>query len=519
MRHAKVNSKLMKHVVKTIITLVICNSALFAQNKVANLKRYFSSLVENKQFNGSVIVAENGKVIYQESFGYANFENKIANTENTAFAIASISKTFNATAVLQLAQSKKLGVEDAVKKILPWFPYDSVKIQHLLSHTSGLPPYNAFFDSIRKQQPARIFTNVDLKEGMLSNAKPLRYNPGDRGNYDNINFIVLALLIEKISGMSYPAYIEKYILQPAGMKHTFFMPMRAQYDDKSVIPLAYPYLYPHRYSDSIVRATKVPYIVDYWSTYNFSGFGDYVSCVTDLLLYDEAYYSSKLLQKESKEKAFMPVKLNDGKTNPANFGLGWEVAIDTTFGKVVYHNGNATGLSCILIRNISKHQTIAVFDNIHSDNSETIGFNALKILNGISVPIPKKSLASVYAEDLLKNGPASAREKLYQLKKDTLHYLLSEGEMNLLGYDFMGGVNNPNPFRFTEEQKYPEALETFKLIKELFPQSWNAYDSYGEILVMLGNKEQAIKMYKRSIELNPKNEGGKKILELLLKNP
>jgi tetratricopeptide (TPR) repeat protein len=147
-----------------------------------------------------------------------------------------------------------------------------------------------------------------------------------------------------------------------------------------------------------------------------------------------------------------------------------------------------------------------------------MAMNALKILNGVDVPSPKKSLTKTYAKVLLKNGADAARDTLYRLRKDTANYSLSEDEMNLLGYNFMGGVNNPNPFRFPEEHKYKEAIETFKLNTELFPNSWNVYDSYGEALLAVGQKEEAIRMYKKSVELNPNNEGGKKVLEGLPNN-
>ncbi|SFD86273.1 CubicO group peptidase, beta-lactamase class C family [Chitinophaga sp. CF118] len=495
----------------------ISSLTLAGQDKHAYLKKYFSTLEKNKQFNGSVLVSENGKVIYEKGFGFADFSNKTVNNVNTAFPIASLSKTLTATAILQLVEAKKLNVTDAVTKYLTGFPYPNITLQHLLSHTSGLPPYNAFFDSTRKLHPDTVFTNVDFMRGLTNNTKPLLYEPGSKGNYDNINFIVLALVIENVTGMQYNNYITENILRPAGMTHTMFIPLRLQYTQPVNFPFAYPYLYPHKYSESVIKASQVPFIVNYWSSYNFSGFGDYVSTITDLLKYDKAYYNGCLLNQEIINKAFEPVKLNDGKNNAANFGWGWQIDKDSSFGKVVYHNGNATGHSCILVRNISKHQTIIIFDNIHNNNSQELAFKTLKILNNIKMPLPRKSLAAEYARLLVNKGAIVAREKLFILKADTVHYQLSEDEMNLIGYDFMGGSNNPNPYKFPEEHKYQEALETLKINAELFPNSWNAYDSYGEILLQVGQKETAIKMYKKSIELNPNNTAGQKILEQFLK--
>lgn len=300
------------------------------------------------------------------------------------------------------------------------------------------------------------------------------------------------------------------------MTNTFFFPLKLQYAQSRNERFAFAHLSPHLYSDSLVKANTVPYIVSYWSAYNFSGFGDYVSTTRDLLKYDQAYYNGRLLNRQILNEVFAPVKLNNANNNPGNFGLGWEIEYDTTLGKVVYHSGAATGLSCVLLRNISKHQTVILFDNTHY-NAHEIASNVLKVLNGVQVPYPGKSIAKIYARQLLSYGPEAARDTLNVLRKDTLGYLLSEDEMNSLGYDFMGGSNNPNPYRLPEEHKYLEAVETLKLNVQLFPNSWNAYDSYGEALLNIGQKEEAIKMYRKSIELNPKNEGGKKILEQLLK--
>lgn len=493
-----------------------CIQYSYAQNVKTKLEAYFSALRENQQFNGNVLVAENGKTIYEQSFGYSDFINKHLNTKNTIFPIASISKTITATAILQLAQSGKINVSDPVVKYLTVFPYPSITIKHLLSHTSGLPPYNAFFDSTKKLYPDKVFTNADFMNGLVKNSKPLIYLPGEKGNYDNINFIVLALIVEKVSGITYSNYVKQYILEPVDMANTAFFSLKQQYAQSKNSSFAFPHLYPHLYSDSLVKANSVPYVTSYWNSYNFNGFGDYVSSTHDLLKYDMAFYNGSLLNDKILNEAFTPVKLNNGNNNPGNFGLGWQIDPDSSNGKIIYHSGYATGLSCVLLRNISKHQTIIVFDNSHY-NAHEIASNLVKLLNGVQVSYPRKSIAKIYARVLLTKGSDAARGTLNKLKRDTLHYLLSEDEMNSLGYDFMGGSNNPNPYRFPEEHKYNEAVETLKLNMELFPNSWNVYDSYAEALLTVGRKDEAIQMYKKSIELNPKNESGKKILEQLLK--
>lgn len=489
---------------------------LIAQSMKTRLDRYFTALHNNQQFSGTVLVAQNGKVIYEHSFGYANIFTKEKNAIQTTFPVASISKTMTATAILQLSAAGKISITDPVVKYLPDFPYPGITIRHLLSHTSGLPPYNAYFDSIRKEHPDTVLSNPDFMYGVLHHPKPLVYNPGEKGNYDNINFIVLALVLEKVSGLPYQDYISKYVLEPAGMKHTLFFPLTEQYSLRSRTGFAFPHLYPHLYSDSLVVANTVPYVIAYWKGYNFNGFGDYISTTHDLLAYDQYYSRGGYLNASLLEEAYTPVKLNNGTKNPENFGLGWEIEKDSSMGKIVYHSGAATGLSCVLLRNISRKQTIILYDNSHFNAHES-ALKAMKVLNDEYVPLPQKSLAKLFVQVLIRSGATAARDTLFRLRSDTLHYLLSEDEMNSLGYDLLGGANNPNPFHFPEEHRYKEALETFKINTELFPDSWNTYDSYGEALLMVGRKAEAISMYKRSIELNPGNTGGLKALEQLIK--
>jgi tetratricopeptide (TPR) repeat protein len=411
-----------------------------------------------------------------------------------------MSKTITATAILQQVEQGKLRLMDPVVKYLPDFPYPTITIRHLLSHTSGLPPYNAFFDSVQTAHPDSVFTNVDFIQGVNANKRPLLYQPGEKWNYDNVNFIVLALILEQVSGTPFNVYIEKHILRPAGMSNTTFFPLSLQFDPSHVHSknLATPHWYPHFYSDTPIRATAIPYVVTYWHAYNFIGFGDYTSTTEDLLKYDEALYDGRLLGKAELQEAFTPVKLNDGKDNPGLYALGWEVEKDSSLGKVVYHGGNSIGLSCILVRNLTKHQTVIVFDIAH-DDAHSIANSVLKILNGKRVQSPRNNLAKLYGRVLVTRGAAVARDTLMMLKSDTVNYELSEDDFNTLGYDFLG---NTNPFHMPVEHKYAQALIVFETNIALFPRSWNVYDSYGEALLKSGRKPEAVAMYQKSIELS-----------------
>ena len=490
--------------------VLIFSTSVNAQNVYNNLDLFFSGLAKNNQFNGNVQIAEKGRIVYEKSFGYADFSNNRLNTSNTKFPIASITKTFTATAILQLYEQGKLKINDPVEKYLPRFPYPSIQIKHLLSHTSGLQPYDNFFDSIRKMHPDTIFTNKDILSRYDALKLSLFYQPGDDCNYENVNYIFLALIVEKVSGMTYHDYLKKYIFQPAGMKETFFPKVIFyNYTNSEKKNLAETYWYPHLYSVSLVKSDTIQFITKYWHTYNFQGFGEIVSTTGDLLNFDQALTNGHLLRYETLTKAYTPVLLNNGSPNPGNrnnntFGLGWIIEDDSTYGKVVRASGGGIGLRSTLMRNISKRKTIILIDNTQNETDD-IAKDVLKILNGKHINPYGKSAAKEYGKVLVAQGIKAAKIIMQKLKADSSHYSFNENEFNNLGYDLMGS------------QKLNEALETFRINTILFPHNWNVYDSYGEALLKNEQKEEAIKMYKKSVGLNPDNENGRRILKELSK--
>ncbi|MBO9611417.1 MAG: serine hydrolase [Dyadobacter sp.] len=506
--------KLSKKTVHAILFQLLLTVNVKAQDINRKLDLYFTRLASNQKFSGNILVADKGKVVYEKSFGHADFSTHTPNTKRISFPIASISKTFTATGILQLAEQGKLKVNDPVKKYLSDFPYPQITIQHLLSHCSGMPPYNAYLNPVKVKEPDKIFTNMDVLPAMAASNTPLIYEPGERGNYDNVNYVMLALLIEHLSGMTYADYIQRKVLDPAGMKHTLFLPLSQQFNTDTLRHFSFPHLYLHLYDQAPVKCNAIPYVQSYWRTFSLWGFGDYVSTVGDLLQYDEALYSDRLLRRETLHQAFEPVTLTNGKLHPDLFGLGWEIEKDTVLGKTVYHSGAAVGLSCVIMRNITRHQTVVVFDNTHT-NAHAIGTKVLGILNGQPVESPKISIARVYGQALSKRGIDAAKAVFEKLRKDTLNYYLDEKELNQLGYDFLG---KDNPYHLPESHRFQEALETFKLNAELFPSSWNVYDSLGEALLTVGRTEEAATMYQKSLKLNPNNESGIKALEAIEKN-
>jgi len=484
--------------------LSLITASVKGQDKVLSLNDYFSALYQKDQFNGNVLVAENGRIIYEKSFGYANYSSQKPNTANTSFPIASVTKTMTSTAILQLIEKGKLQLSDAYSKFFPAFPYPSVTIKELLSHTSRIPSSNfyRFLDSLRNVKDT-FFTNSDVIPAFVAMKKPLVGEPKPEGDrfvfsYSNINYHLLALLIEKLSGMPYQGYLRKYIFFPAGMESTSFSEFYFGIDRNICKEQRYRYLFSDA-PESIDTTSDNAYI---FTTYNFKGHGDVVSTAQDLMKFGQALEKNLLLKESTLMQAYTPVVYGNPATS--GYGLGWSILHDSTKGKIVFHHGGGIGIEVMFVRNITKHQTVILFDNMKNP-AFNVAMNALKILNGESVSSPGKSIAKLYGRQIAKGNFVDAEKLLEKLSKDSAAYELNEDQMNLLGYQFLW--NNIND----------KALMVLKKNVELFPSSWNSYDSYGEILLKVGRREDAIKMYQKSIELNPKNEGGKKILQEILK--
>ncbi len=236
----------------------------------------------------------------------------------------------------------------------------------------------------------------------------------------------------------------------------------------------------------------------------------------DMLKFDAALYSGVLLKAATLAEAFTPAKLNNGEivnaensTAKSSYGLGWFIMDDTTMGKIVWHSGGVPGGLSIFFRNLSRRQTVIALDNTFNTGLYKYGLNAMNILNDRQLLRIKKPLVREYNIALQRKGIDAAFCKLIELKADILHYYLSEDDMNELGLQML--------YAATFDHRKEFALEVLKQNILLFPDSFNTYDSYGEALANVGKKEEAIEMYKKSIDINPKNKGGKKAIEELLK--
>ncbi|GAB2986146.1 hypothetical protein GCM10027049_26660 [Mucilaginibacter puniceus] len=493
---------------KVIALLVVgLTMQLSGQSIPVNLNRYINEASQNNEINANVLIADNGQILYKKSYGYKNIAGKELLNDSTRFPLASISKTITAVAILQLMEQGKLQLDDPLVKYLADFPYPAITIKQLLSHTSGLPDIEAVIDEWVAKQPDKIFTNADDMPALrlYSQTKQLPFQPGERWGYSTLGYHFLALLVEKISRETFDGYLNQHIFRSAGMNDTYLQTSLAQAKDKT---RTLNYLYNNHYE---MKLEWVDTLADRreW-TYNLTGMvggNNVVGTAIDLLKFDQALYSGKLLKPATLELMFTPVKLNNGQNNQAiagtSCGLGWFIFTDTSNGKIVWHSGSNPGVTTLFVMNITKKQTYIVLQNIAISNP--VYKDMLSIITGSTITY-KIPLGFIYAQDIYKKNADYAYARLNELSADTLKYSLKEEDMARTGLEFS-----------RSRRLYNLGLETYKLNTLLFPNSWRAYTDYADLLSSQpANKETAIMFYKKALLLNPANEKNKISLKQLI---
>src|SRR5688500_18125462 len=185
------------------------------------LSNYFDSTLIKRGFNGGILVSKDGSVLYEKYHGKIDLRKPDSITQNTSFHIASASKPFTGMAILRLVQEGKLSLNDPLDKFFPGFPYAGVTVKMLLNHRSGIPNYMYFADKKGSWDKKVFMTNQDALNLMYSMKPPKTGSPGKAFNYSNSNFVLLALIIEKITGLPYSTYLKQTLFDPLGMSDTY----------------------------------------------------------------------------------------------------------------------------------------------------------------------------------------------------------------------------------------------------------------------------------------------------------
>jgi CubicO group peptidase (beta-lactamase class C family) len=309
------------------------------------LSSFFDSLLIKRGFNGSILVAKNGAIIYEKYSGYADLRKKDSITSSTALHIASTGKTFTALALLRLVQESKLSLNDSLEKFFPGFPYAGITVKMLLSHRSGLPNYLYFMEAEKKNK--EYITNSDVLNYLVTKKPNLNSSSGKRFNYCNTNFVLIALIIEKISAKSFPVFMQEQVFGPLQMTHTY------------VFTLA-----------DTARATPTfKANGGFWQNDMTDGtYGDKNIYTTpqDLLKWDQALYTEQFLSKAFLDSAFTPY--SNERPSVHNYGLGWRMLMIPNGKKVIYHFGRWHGCNAAFARLVDEKVTIIILGNKYNSN-------------------------------------------------------------------------------------------------------------------------------------------------------
>jgi CubicO group peptidase (beta-lactamase class C family) len=458
-----------------------------AQQNVQKIDALLKQYYDYGQFNGSILVAEKGKVIYKKGFGMANMEWNIPNQPDTRFRIASITKQFTAALVLQLVEEGKIKLDGKITDYLTDYRKDTgekVTIHQLLNQTSGIPDYTA-----RPDFSAEISRNpyavADFVKKFASG--DLQFEPGSKYSYSNSGYHLLGAIIEKVTGKSYETVLTERILKPLGMTNS-------GYDNSSTVLEKRASGYqktPAGFVNTAYLDMSIPYAA-----------GSIYSTVEDLFKWDQSLQEDKILSANSRKLMFTP--------GLGNYGYGIRIS-DMPIGKtdqktkIIGHGGAINGFSSLIARAVEKQQTVIILDNINLGRLHgQITHSIISILNGQSYDAPKKSVAETLYKIAIEKNVSSAVAEYRKLKaENSPTYDFSESELNTLGYQLLG------------MKRTIDAIEIFKLNVEMFPKSANPYDTLGEAYLADNQKELALANYKKAVELDPRNTNALQIVRRL----
>lgn len=309
--------------------------------KINELEAYMETLEKNQNFYGSILVSKDGEILLNKAYGFSDLQQNIENKSQTKFAIGSITKQFTAMGIMQLSEKGLINVEDKVSKYFPDLPNgELITIHNLLTHTSGLKNFTQVQEFLHLDENKKITTDmVNLVKDI-----PLEFQPGEEYRYSNTNYLLLGIVLEKVTGMSYEEYLYENIFEPLNMKNTGI-----SYGKKSLTYDATAY-------SGFLEVVPVD---DEILLSRAHGAGNIYSTVEDLYRWDQALKTEKLVKKETLDKIF-----TSHVTAPqlGDYGYGWVISSED-IGEKVWHDGNTLGFSSNISRYIDENLTIIVLTN------------------------------------------------------------------------------------------------------------------------------------------------------------
>jgi CubicO group peptidase (beta-lactamase class C family) len=320
----------------------------------SQIERLMTRSHEQRLFTGEILVAEKGHVIYEGGFGVADTRTGRPYTTNTRSCLASLSKPITAVATMMVAERRLLTYDDPLSKFLSGFSdaVGAVTLRHLLTHTSGIPDYPV----LNVDHPG--VTNAEILAALRQLTRP-SFPPGQKYSYSNSGYVLLALVIEAVSGESLPRFLGSRIFEPLGMGATFVLTS----PDQKTADVARGYDSDGRADDFEGMAT---------------GESGVYSTVTDLLRFDQALYTNSLVSQRTLAEAFVPAPVREGSTS---YGFGWNIVTDAS-GMRVWHQGNTAGFRAFIERRLRDRITVIMLTNGGDTDRMAINASIQRILRG-----------------------------------------------------------------------------------------------------------------------------------------
>ncbi len=489
-------AKIKNAIISFLLLLIISNISFSQKNNLEQTAKTIKKIetylneIEKVGFTGTVLVELNSEKKISKGYGFRNINQKLKNTPDTIFDIGSITKQFTAAAIVKLEMQGKLGTEDKISKYFSNVPKDKseITIHQLLRHSSGLPSVaGGDYDKISQGE----FVEKVLNE-------PLKFESGTSFSYSNVGYSLLAMIIEKVSGMSYEQFLYENLWKPANMELTGYT--RPNFDN-NLIATGYK-------ETGEVWGKPNEQAWDgnapYW---HLKGNGGILSTVEDLYKWHFALLSDRILSKEAKQKYYRP-KLRADEDANSYYAYGWDVHKTKRNTNLIQHNGTNRIFYSDFYRFLDEGTTIILLSNKSHPNFIKTNLEISKIIFDPnyqpSLPIADNETNRAFTEEVIKNILERGFESVVKAyKKRAKNVNLLESTVNAKGYDLLS------------EKKINQAIDVFKLNVFAFPKSANAFDSLGEAYLEVGNKDLAIENYKKSLLLNPDNKNAEEVLKRL----
>lgn len=475
----------MKPTLLILLAVLLTGHTGFTQDKKTRLAEMMKAYHQYNMFDGAVLVAENGKVVYKGAFGLANREWNIPNRTDTKFMIGSVSKPLTAVLVLIQVQKGLLALDNTVDNYLPEFrnkPAGGVTIRQLLSHTSGMPNYDIipdFFPRISRQ----YFTREDYVKVYID--APLAFTPGTRYAYSSWGYFTLGYIMERVTHKSYDQLMKEDIFSKIQMSNT------GSYYHTQVVPgraTGYDYSF-GGYTSS-----------DFRDQSNTMGTGDIYSTVEDLFKFHLALTNHSLLNKELTNEMFTPG------IKPADYGFGWfNKQFKYTVSDSVasnFHLGMTDGFISFFRRIPSTKSMVVILCNSSPTDFFGITNNLYKVLYNQPVKLkePAHKRMEYYIE---KIGVTKALVEYKKMQTDTAHYYIDWISMNFLAQQLLN------------LKRLEEAAAIAENNVNEFPDKDLINLTMGNIYLAQQRKQEAIRYFKKALEITPGYEEARNRLKEL----